>query len=48
MKHQLETDRLFLREIKNSDLEAMFALDSNTEVHKYLGNKPIKSRELFI
>lgn len=43
MKHQLETDRLFLREIKNSDLEGMFALDSNTEVHKYLGNKPIKT-----
>lgn len=36
----LETDRLLLRELQPSDDEGMFALDSNPNVHRYLGNKP--------
>ncbi|HBK72451.1 MAG TPA: GNAT family N-acetyltransferase [Flavobacteriaceae bacterium] len=41
----VETDRLILREIVQTDLEAMFDLDSDPEVHKYLGNKPFKTIE---
>lgn len=40
-----ETERLILRELMPSDIEGMFELDSNPEVHKYLGNEPVKSRE---
>ena len=45
MKYHLETDRLIIREIRDTDLEGIFELDSNTEVHKYLGNNPIKTQE---
>lgn len=45
MKYHLETERLIIRELRWTDLEGMFELDSNTKVHKYLGNKPIKTRE---
>lgn len=37
---QLETDRLLLRQLELSDAEAMFTMDSNPEVHKYLWQKP--------
>lgn len=36
----LETDRLLLRPLKISDADAMFTMDSNPEVHKYLWQKP--------
>jgi ribosomal-protein-alanine N-acetyltransferase len=42
MKPFLETERLILREIISSDVEGMFELDSNPEVHLFLGNKPVK------
>ena len=45
MKFQIETERLFLRELKLSDLDSMFELDSNPLVHKYLGNKPVKTKD---
>lgn len=45
MKFHIETERLILREMRPTDLEGMFELDSDPEVHKYLGNKPIKSKE---
>ena len=45
MINKIETERLIIREIRKSDLEGMFALDSSTEVHKYLGNKTIKTKE---
>ena len=45
MKIFAETERLILREIVQTDLEAMFDLDSDPEVHKYLGNKPVKNIE---
>lgn len=43
MTFHLETERLILRELRTTDLKAMFELDSDPEVHKYLGNKPIKT-----
>ena len=43
MKLNIETERLLLRELRLTDLEGMFALDSDPEVHKYLGNKPVKT-----
>ncbi|WP_166962641.1 GNAT family N-acetyltransferase [Yeosuana marina] len=44
MKFHIETERLLLRELRVTDLEGMFELDSNPEVHKYLGNKPVKTK----
>lgn len=41
----IETERLFLRELQLSDAERMFELDSNPQVHQYLGNKPIHNIE---
>lgn len=41
----IETPRLILRELRGSDDIAMFELDSNPEVHKYLGNQPYTSIE---
>lgn len=40
MKIFIETERLILREILPSDDKALFELDSDPEVHRYLG-KPI-------
>jgi ribosomal-protein-alanine N-acetyltransferase len=37
----LETERLCLREIKDSDELGLFELDSNPEVHRFLGNSPV-------
>lgn len=45
MKIFAETDRLILREILPEDIDGMFKLDSDPEVHKYLGNKTITNRE---
>jgi len=45
MKVFVETERLILREIEESDLEGMFALDSDPEVHKYLEQNPIQSKD---
>jgi len=40
-----ETERLILREIMPTDIEGMFELDSDPIVHKYLGNKPVKTKK---
>lgn len=45
MKTFIETERLFLREIMPSDKEGMFELDADAEVHRYLGNRPVKNRK---
>jgi len=45
MIQEIETPRFILREIQESDLEGMFALDSNPEVHRYLGKNPVTSRD---
>ncbi|PTX60133.1 RimJ/RimL family protein N-acetyltransferase [Kordia periserrulae] len=44
MNIHLETERLIIRDLTIQDLDGMFALDSNPEVHRYLGNKPIKEK----
>lgn len=41
----VETERFFLREILPTDIDGMFELDADPEVHRYLGNKPVTSRE---
>ncbi len=43
MKIFAETERLILRELIPADAEGMFEMDSDLEVHRYLGNKPVKS-----
>ena len=40
-----ETPRLILRELLPTDLEGMFELDSDPEVHRYLGNNPVTDIE---
>ena len=45
MKIFIETDRLLLRELLPSDDEGMFELDSDPEVHRYLGGHPLKDIE---
>lgn len=45
MAIHIETERLILRPVLDTDLEGMFELDSDPEVHKYLGNRPIKTKE---
>ncbi len=45
MKFHIETERLILREFRETDVEDFFEMDSNPEVHKYLGNNPVKTIE---
>lgn len=45
MKIFAESERLILRELVPEDVDGMFELDSDPEVHKFLGNKPLISRE---
>ena len=45
MKIFMETDRYIVREMMESDAPGMLALDSDSRVHKYLGNKTIQSEE---
>lgn len=44
MTFHIETERLILRELRITDLDGMFELDSDPEVHRYLGNKPVKTK----
>jgi ribosomal-protein-alanine N-acetyltransferase len=41
----LETERLILRDLLETDVDGIFELDSDPLVHKYLGNNPIKTKE---
>lgn len=45
MKIFAETERLILREILPTDVDGMYELDSDPEVHKYLGKKTIKDKK---
>ncbi|MBL4662672.1 MAG: GNAT family N-acetyltransferase [Flavobacteriaceae bacterium] len=47
MKQQptIETKRLIIREILPNDAKGMFELDSNPNVHLYLGNQPVTTIE---
>jgi ribosomal-protein-alanine N-acetyltransferase len=42
MKSSIETERLILREMISSDDAGMFELDSDPDVHRFLGKKPVK------
>ena len=44
-KIHLETERLYIRKIQAADEKGFFELDSDPEVHRYLGNKPVKTIE---
>lgn len=44
MKVFAETERLILREILPTDVDGLFELDSDPEVHRYLGNKPVTDK----
>jgi len=44
MTYYIETERLILRELLETDVDGIFELDSNPEVHKYLGKKPITTK----
>lgn len=45
MKNSIETERLLLRPLLAEDADGMFALDSDPEVHRFLGNQPIQNKE---
>lgn len=45
MKIITETERLLIREILPTDLDEMFELHSDPEVHIFLGNKTVSSKE---
>lgn len=45
MKVIAETERLLLRELQESDEQGMFDLDSDPEVHRYVGKSPVESIE---
>ena len=45
MKIYAETDRIIMREIVMEDAAAMFEMDSDPEVHRYLNKTPIQSIE---
>jgi len=45
MKIFVETERLILREILPTDIYGMFELHSDPAVHRFLGNKTVKSKE---
>jgi len=45
MEFHLETERLVLRDFREKDTKAIFELDSNPKVHKYLGNNTISTYE---
>lgn len=40
-----ETERLILREVLPEDAEGFFEMDSDPEVHRYLGNEPVTTTE---
>jgi len=43
MKIHIETKRLIIRDLEEFDAKGIFDLDSNPEVHEFLGKKPIKT-----
>lgn len=45
MKIFVETERFLLREMLEIDAPGLYELDSDPEVHRYLGNKPISDME---
>ncbi|HWW39956.1 GNAT family N-acetyltransferase [Pedobacter sp.] len=43
MTRIIETERLYFRELVDTDVEGVFSLDSDPEVHQYLGQNPIRT-----
>lgn len=41
----LETARLLMRPFTHDDVQNLYLLDSNPEVHRYLGNNPVTTHE---
>ncbi|TCC99482.1 GNAT family N-acetyltransferase [Pedobacter hiemivivus] len=41
----IETERLYFRELLETDIRGVFSLDSDPEVHQYLGGNPIESAQ---
>lgn len=41
MKIHIETERLLMRDLTSEDAPNMFVMDSDAEVHAFLGNKPV-------
>lgn len=40
-----ETERLILRKMLPTDVEGLFELDADPEVHRYLGNQSLTTKE---
>ena len=45
MNIRIETERLIMRPFQEDDVERLFLLDSNPEVMKYVGVKPLTQKE---
>jgi ribosomal-protein-alanine N-acetyltransferase len=45
MKTFAETERLVLRGILSTDVDGMFEMDSDPDVHLYVGNEPLQTKE---
>src|SRR5687767_9366407 len=45
MTIHIETPRCIIREIRHEDVDGMYEMDSDPEVHQYLGKQPIQSRD---
>jgi len=45
MDLHIETERLYVRELLPSDDKGMFVMDSDPEVHKYVGKSPVTKIE---
>ncbi len=43
MKIHIETERLLIRDLTEKDLDGIFELDSDTDVHEFLGKQPIST-----
>ena len=41
----IETERLLIRPLQLADYEGMFVMDSDPEVHKYVGKAPVQTKE---
>ena len=41
----IETERLLIRPLQLADYEGMFVMDSDPEVHKYVGKNPVQTKE---
>lgn len=45
MEFIVETERLYLRKVNFEDVDDLFEMDSDAEVHKFIENNPVKSQE---